>query len=60
MAQATEAETTVTDECPDYGDDYVEVDEPMMILGIDLDEFRNRVENLNEAVVVVNDAFEDE
>lgn len=60
VAQATEAETTVTDECPDYGDDYAEVDEPMMILGIDLDEFRNRVENLNEAVAVVNDAFEDE
>lgn len=60
VAQATEVETTVTDECPDYGDDYAEVNVPIMILDMDLDEFRDRAENLNEAVAAVSEDLFDE
>ena len=58
IAQETEVEGL--GESDEYGADYAEVNVPIMILDMDLDEFRDRAENLNEAVAAVSEDLFDE
>ena len=60
IAQAEEADDVREAVAGEYGDDYAEVDEPVMVLDMDLEEFRSCMANLNEAVAVVRDDFDNE